>query len=146
MNEVTKPEGQAAGTTQPEVNGTATGGKTFTQDEVNRIVSDRLNKERATQGNAAEQLEQLNQREQALNARESKLTCMEYIKSEKLPEGLMEVFDTSNAEQFKASVGKLIKLYPQLNPTGEPIPSFTIGGSGGKSCGSDPFAEAFRRK
>ena len=71
MNEVTKPEGQAAGTTQPEVNGTAAGGKTFTQDEVNRIVSDRLNKERATQGNAAEQLEQLNQREQALNARES---------------------------------------------------------------------------
>ena len=146
MNEVTKPEGQAAGTTQPEVNGTAAGGKTFTQDEVNRIVSDRLNKERATQGNAAEQLEQLNQREQALNARESKLTCMEYIKSEKLPEGLMEVFDTSNAEQFKASVGKLIKLYPQLNPTGEPIPSFTVGSAGGKSCGSDLIAEAFRRK
>ena len=58
----------------------------------------------------------------------------------------MEVFDTSNAEQFKASVGKLIELYPQLNPTGEPIPSFTIGSAGGKSCGSDLIAEAFRRK
>ena len=71
---------------------------------------------------------------------------MEYIKSEKLPEGLMEVFDTSNAEQFKASVGKLMELYPQLNPNREPVPTFTVGGAGGKSCGSDPFAEAFRRK
>lgn len=35
-----------AAATHPEDNG-ATGAKTFTQDEVNRIVSDRLAKERA---------------------------------------------------------------------------------------------------
>lgn len=145
MSEVLNKEGQAAGNTQPEVNGTATGGKTFTQDEVNRIVSDRLSKERASQGNAAEQLEQLNQREAALNAREAKLTCTEYIKAANLPEGLMEVFDTSNADQFKASVGKLLELYPQINPN-TTVPTFTIGSAGGHTSGADPFAEAFRRK
>lgn len=145
MSEVLNKEGQAAGTTQPEGYGTATGGKTFTQDEVNRIVSDRLSKERASQGNVAEQLEQLNQREAALNAREAKLTCTEYIKATKLPEGLMEVFDTSNADQFKASVGKLLEMFPQINPN-VTVPHFTIGTTGGRTSGSDPFAEAFRRK
>lgn len=57
----------------------------------------------------------------------------------------MEVFDTSNADQFKASVGKLLELYPQINPN-TTVPTFTIGSAGGHTFGADPFAEAFRRK
>ena len=46
MDNMTDKNTQAAAATQPEDNG-AQQGRTFTQEEVNRIVSDRLARERA---------------------------------------------------------------------------------------------------
>ena len=104
MSEELKNEGQTTGTTQPEANG-APAGKTFTQEEVNKIVSDRLAKERAKQEPQADPAaEQMAQREKDLSARENRLTCTEYIKENGLDAALMDIFDTGNAEAYKANV------------------------------------------
>lgn len=115
MSEAIKNEGQATGTTQPEANG-APAGKTFTQEEVNKIVSDRLAKERAKQEPQSDPAaEQLAQREKELAARESRMTCTEYIKEKRLKPELLDIFDSSNAEQFKETVEKLLEVYPILS-------------------------------
>lgn len=97
-----------AATTHPGDNG-ATGGKTFTQDEVNRIVSDRLARERE------KATPQVDEREQALKAREARLDCRDYLDSKKYPAELMEVLDVSDVETFKATVGKLMEKFPDLS-------------------------------
>jgi hypothetical protein len=146
MNEETKNEGQTSGTTQPEVNGASTGGKTFTQDEVNKIISERLAKERAKQEPQPDPAaEQMAQKEKDLNARENRLSCMEYIKEKGLDEALTTIFDTSDAEMFKTNVDKLLEAYPEIDPVKRAkIPTFTVGTAKGSS--SDPIAQAFRRK
>ena len=149
MSEERKNEGQAAGTTQPEGNGVPQSGKTFTQEEVNKIVSERLARERSKQELQTDPAaEQMAQREKELAARENKLTCTEYIKEKGLDSALMDIFDTSDAERFKTSVDKLLAAYPEIDPAKKgKIPSFTLGTSAGRgSTGSDPIAQAFRRK
>ena len=98
-------------TTQPEASGNQAQGKTFTQEEVNNIVRERLARERAIAESS-----QPDQREQDLTARENALSCREYIAEKKYPKELLELFPTDNAEQFKASVDKLLKIFPQLKP------------------------------
>lgn len=124
MSEERKNEGQAAGTTQPEGNGVPQGGKTFTQEEVNRIVSERLARERTKQDpQSAPTVEQLVQRENDLIARENRITCTEYIREKKLKPELLDIFDSSNAEQFKETVEKLLEVYPILSMN---APQFTV--------------------
>lgn len=125
-----------AATTHPEDNG-ATGGKTFTQDEVNRIVSERLAKERAK----AEPKE--DEREQALRAREARLDCREYIAGNKYPAALLDILDTGNAESFKAMADKLVKEFPtMLQSQTPPLYSPGTGTYGGFSV--DALAAAFK--
>lgn len=99
---------QQPDTTHPEDNGAATG-KTFTQDEVNRIVSDRLARERekATQP-------QEDEREKALKAREARLDCRDYLEGKKYPVELLDVLDGSDVEKFKDTAEKLVKVFPGL--------------------------------
>lgn len=90
----------------------ATGGeRMFTQDEVNRIVSERLARERE-KPKEDDRETALNEREKALEARENRFACMEYLKSLKVDDkrqsALMEVLDTTNVEKFKAQAEKLI--------------------------------------
>lgn len=77
------------------------GGKLFSQDEVNRIVQTRLAEERAKQSNPTE-------REQALTARESRLTCREYLMDIGASAELLDVLDTSDPERFKANIAKVM--------------------------------------
>lgn len=102
-NENTKAINQQPTNSTPEETG---GSKTFTQEEVNRIVSERLAKEKAK----AEPKE--DEREQALKARESRLDCREYIANKGYPIELLDMLDTSDAEKFRASVDKLVQLFP----------------------------------
>lgn len=76
------------------------GGKLFSQDEVNRIVQTRLAEERAKQSNPTE-------REQALTARESRLTCREYLLEIGASADLLDVLDTSDPGKFKQTLEKL---------------------------------------
>ena len=119
-------------------------GKTFTQDDVNRIVSERLERERAKSETTAQAL-----RDQELTERENRLACREYIVENKYPEVLLDVFPTADADAFKASVANLEKAFPhvfqsELQTTGMTL---STGGEHGTGLSAGPsIADAFKRK
>ncbi len=95
-----------------ETGGPAAAGKTFTQDEVNRIVSERLARERAkTEPSATDT------RVQELDKRENNLKCHELVEESegKYPKQLLDVLDTSNSEAFKAQAEKLVQAFPAIS-------------------------------
>lgn len=109
------------------------GGKLFSQDEVNRIVQTRLAEERAKQDKPTD-------REQALTARESRLTCREYLLEIGASADLLDVLDTSDPEKFKQNVEKLNSIRRPMK-TG-------LSHEGGYEVGSrdkdDKIGEAFK--
>lgn len=130
----------------PEENG-GQGEKMFSQDDVNRIVSERLARERekyAQQPKEDERETALRERENGLKARESRLACQDYLDEKKLPSELLDVIGTDDAEKFTATVEKLVELAPKIykNPQLEKviIPGVTNSGP------SDPIAQAFKPK
>lgn len=104
-------------TPTPEGNGGQGNGKMFTQEEVNRIVSDRLAREREkqTQQPEDEREKALREREEALKIRESKAACQDYMRelsiSDKYKSVLLEVLDTSDADKFKTAVDKITDTF-----------------------------------
>jgi len=123
------------------------GGKTFTQDDVNRIVSERLARDRADRAKPSPE----DEREQALKAREARLDCREYLDSKKLPAALLDVLDTSDAEKFRAAVGVMVDKFPAIarQPETPPPYSATVGTQShplGGSIWGDPLADAFKPK
>lgn len=119
----------------PGANG-GTGGKTFTQEEVNRIVSDRLAREREKQPKDDE-------REQALKAREARLDCRDYLDSKKYPASLLDVLDSSDVEKFKAAADTLVGKFPSVVSQEVP-PPYATGTGTGNYFGSDRIADAFK--
>lgn len=86
--------------TQPEGNG----GRTFTQDEVNRIVSERLTKEKSK--NEAE----LAKRENELQQREMSIRAMEMLTERGLPKGLADVLRYSDEESLTKALDTIQSL------------------------------------
>lgn len=132
---------QSGANTQPEGNGTQPE-RTFTQEEVNRIVSDRLARERTKAEPTPEE-----KRAADLEAREAKVTCNEWLAekgyTDDIKAGMLEMFDTSNAESFKNNVEKLLKTFPAIiEPIHNPVRPTTVGGGGL----SDKLAGIFRPK
>lgn len=121
----------------PGANG-GTGGKTFTQEEVNRIVSDRLAREREKQPKDDE-------REQALKAREARLDCRDYLDSKKYPASLLDVLDSSDVEKFKAAADALVGKFPSVASQEVP-PPYAAGTGTGNYFGGDQIANAFKPK
>lgn len=104
-------------TPTPEENG-GKGEKMFTQDEVNRIVSERLAREReklTQQPKEDEREVALRERERALEARESRNRCEDYLRevnmSTKYRDDFLEVLDTSDFDKFKKIVDRLGKPF-----------------------------------
>lgn len=121
-----------------------TGGKTFTQDEVNRIVSERLARDRADRAAAPSPADE---REQALKAREARLDCRDYLDSKKYPAALLDVLDTSDVDKFKAAVDTMIGRFPAIAQADEIPPPYAAGtGTGSRSFYNDPIAAAFKPK
>lgn len=142
MEERTQTEGLATA----EMVGTGAPGRTFTQEEVNKIVSERLQKERARAA-SAEPAASLAAREKALEDRESRMSCLEYLREQGLQEELLEILDTKNPEGFRQQVSRLVALYPVLDSHAAPPPAFSLAVQGSSDTyGPDPFAEAFGRK
>ena len=108
-------------TPTPEASGEQGGERMFTQDDVNRIVSERLARERQKTEPSA-----IDEREAQLKARESRLDCREYLealaKGGKVGPsvtGLIDVLDTSDKEKFRKTVTALLEIgafNPQLEP------------------------------
>ncbi len=115
------------------------GGKTFTQEEVNRIVSDRLAREKAKGAQESD-------RETALSARENALECREFIeKNRDYPAKLLEILDTSNFKDFKAKADKLMEAFPEISATRAKFAPFSAPMGGDHNTSShDEFAEAFK--
>lgn len=132
MSNTAAEQGTQSAGTQPEANGTQAE-RTFTQEKVNKIVSERLARERAK--------ETTDPHTEELNKRENALLCKEFMIEKRLPEGVLEVFDTSNAETFKKQVNKLVEVFPQI------IPGVPGGGCNpGNTSNFDPIAKAFNLK
>ena len=119
--------------TQPEGNGTQNTEKTFTQEEVNKIISERLARERAKveeNKNSADA-----QRAADLTARESRLSCKEYLLDNGYSTELLDCVDTSNVEEFK---NKIQKLQSIQKPAHKPRPFIA------SENASSVVAEAFK--
>lgn len=109
MDEEIKTPEQQLNDPTPGDNG---GERTFTQDEVNRIVQDRLARERDKLTGQTKK----DEREKALEAREARLDCREYLDSKGYPAALLEVLDSSDTAKFKAAADKLVELFPGVVP------------------------------
>lgn len=131
-------------TTPPADNGNQSSGKMFTQEDVNKIVSERLARDREKR--TAQQ--QDDTREQALKARESKLDCREYLTEKKYPAELLDVLDTSDVEKFKAAADKLQTIFGvnDKQPRFVDPPRFTAprGGGSHNTGNYDPIRDAFK--
>lgn len=128
----------------PAVNGESKQqGRTFTQEEVNQIVSNRLAQERA-KGEPTE----AEKRESELAACEAALACREYISQKSYPHELLDILPTSDAEAFQTAVEKLIKAFPSIvaHPTGVTVNTGGEHGSGMGTSIDDRIAAAFARK
>ena len=119
--------------TQPGVNGNNDKGKMFTQDDVNRIVSERLKEERQR---AAEPNPQ-DAREIELTKRENKLACRDFLEEKKYKPELMEIFDTSDVE-------KLAEILPGMRADSVTVVRLPGGKPHGASSKDDLIANAFK--
>ena len=85
-----------------------TEGKTFTQDEVNRIVSERLNKEKGKIN--ADREAEYSKREQELNTRELKISAREALSEKNMPNELLDVLNYTSKEDMLKSIEILEKV------------------------------------
>ena len=96
-------------TTQPADNGNQGGSKMFTQEEVNQIIRERLARERAknTSPEPTEEEKQqqaMEQRMKDLSTRENRFECRSYVADRRLPAELLDLFDTSDFNEFVRKV------------------------------------------
>lgn len=110
---------EAAKKANTGVDGGAEGGKMFTQEDVNRIVSERLAREREKPVD--------DERERALRAREARLDCRDYLDSKKYPVKLLDLLDSSDVEKFKAAADAMIEGFPSIMQPDELPPPYADG-------------------
>lgn len=111
-------------------------GKMFTQEDVNRIVSERLARERD---------KLVDDREKDLKARESRLDCRDYLDSKKYPVKLLDLLDHSDVEKFKAAADAMIEGFPSIMQPDDPMPPPYAAGTGTGGIGVDSrIADAFK--
>lgn len=116
MSEETKTMNTTPTNSTPEASG-GQGEKMFTQDEVNRIVSDRLARERAKMEPTKEDEREtaLRAREKAVEAREARYKCEDYLAEMKVDAkfvaDILSAIDTSDFDKFKAAADILGKYF-----------------------------------
>ncbi|MBQ7960772.1 MAG: hypothetical protein IJ285_06095 [Clostridia bacterium] len=126
--------------TQPGANGKEEKNKMFTQDDVNRIVSERLKEERQR---AAEPNQQ-DAREIELTKRENKLACRDFLEEKEYKTELLEILDTSDVEKFKETVGKLFEIAPGVSKKAVTAVKLPGGRPQGINSSDDLIANAFK--
>lgn len=99
--------------------------KTFTQEEVNRIVQERLARERYKSTNSADK--SLEERERILADRERKFAFKSTLKDKGIPEEVLEALNCTSEETFNKS---LEILAPYFQKAKEPIYN-AVGPTGG---------------
>ena len=112
-------EQQPTNSTPEEKAGGQGGGKMFTQEDVNRIVAERLAKERAKgQPTVA------NQREQELSIREQALECRDFLENENQKRGtnypaaeLVHLLGARPLAEFKDALHEFERVYDKMAST-----------------------------
>ena len=90
--------------------------KTFTQDQLNQIVSERLQKERQkSEADIVKREQELQQREFLLNAKTA-------LAEKGLPDTLMDALDKSSPEAFEKAIGILTKYIDDVERQKLPKP------------------------
>ena len=113
--------------------------KTFTQEDVNRIVQERLAKER---GRGSEELDK---RTAELDLRERKLNAVTELRKNGLPDYLADALNLSSDDAYTASMEAVLRMKKEseTEPKGKPIgignPIGAVGGTGGY----DPLRQVF---
>lgn len=90
-----------------------TGEKTFTQDDVNRIVQDRLAKDRAKSS------EEITKREQELLQREFRLNSRQKLIDRGYPENILDALNCSSEEAFDKALDIIDGLIAERTPSPE---------------------------
>lgn len=87
--------------------GQGTGEKTFTQDDVNRIVQERLAKEKAKNSGDAD----FAKREQELVQRELHMTAKEMLSEKGLPVQLFDALNCTDKETMEKSIATIETIF-----------------------------------
>lgn len=115
--------------------------KTFTQEDVNRIVSERLSKEKGKIN--AEREEAYAKREQELNLREVKIKGLETLSEKGLPKELIDVLNYSDEQSMLDAIDileKHINKQQGQEQTGRRITHYSP--ARGATINMDPIREA----
>ena len=115
--------------------------KTFTQEDVNRIVSERLAKEKAKYETASktsfqDKEAELSKREKDVALREMRATAKEILMNKKLPMELLDVVNFNSEEDMNKSIEILNKTYSPRGAVCHYTPE------GGETPYSDPIRAA----
>lgn len=96
--------------------GQGTGEKTFTQEDVNRIVGERLAKEKAKNSTDAD----FEKREQELARRELRLNAKELLSEKGLPAQLLDALNCADKETMEKSISTIENIFNEYkaNATG----------------------------
>lgn len=114
----TSAEGAQAGT------GNVQGERTFTQEDVNRIVQERLAKEKSKgTGNTGDELDK---RAADLARRERKLTAREKLQENGLPDYLADALNMNTDEDFQKSLEAILKMRGEAGGGTGPKPVGTV--------------------
>lgn len=113
--------------------------KTFTQDEVNRIVQERLAKEKG-KGET-----ELQKRMQELDMRERKMNATQRLRENGLPDYLVDALNMETDEAFNASIDAVIKMQKESKAEEPKVIGHgdLIGRIGGLNNHTDPIRKAF---
>lgn len=98
MEEIKTPENQGENSTQQ------TGEKTFSQDDVNRIVQERLAKEKGKQS------EELDRRTAELDRRERRMNAIQTLRNNGLPDYLVDALNMETDEAIEESIKAINRL------------------------------------
>ena len=107
--------------TQTSTEGTQQNVKTFTQDDVNRIVQERLAKEKGkafSNEDFEKKSAELEKRTAELDAKENRLNALTALRSAGYPDELADVIKCSNADELKKSMEVIDKIIKERTPKG----------------------------
>lgn len=107
--------------TSTEGTQTSTEGKTFTQEDVNRIVQERLAKEKskvASNEDFEKKTAELEKRATELEAKENRLNAVTALRDAGYPDELADVIRCSNADELKKSMEVIDKIISERTPKG----------------------------
>lgn len=106
--------------TSTEGTQTGTEGKTFTQEDVNRIVQERLAKEKSKASSNEDfdkRTAELERRQAELTEKENRLNALTALRGAGYPDELADVLKCGNADELKNAIELIDKIIKERTPS-----------------------------